>query len=195
MPPAPVLLTIKNLSAPRQRIAPTQKPPPIPSQQRKEKLEKHQENQRQIDEAVAEWYSYTLEKADDLGKRFNKKPRYFLDIFFQGGAKMVTHNSKTNSFNAFKSLKAIELNEGLFFSLLKTRHQSLPLQLQTETLPDCKNFSRSIMKNMKDSRGKKKKNSLQNSMPRRRQAQKFVDRPLAHVSKMSQMFRVTCRCW
>jgi hypothetical protein len=124
MPPAPVLSTLKILSAPRQRIGPTQKPPPIPSQQRKEKLEKRQENQRQIDEAVAEWYTYTLAKADDLGKRFDKKPRYFLDIFFQGGAKMVTHYSKTNSFNAFKSLKAIELNEGLFFSLLKSRHQA-----------------------------------------------------------------------
>lgn len=112
MPPATVLSTIKNLSAPRQRIAPQQKPPPIPNQQCKEKLAKRQENQRQIDEAVAKWYSYTLAKADDLRKRFNKKPRYFLNIFFQGGAKMVTHNNKTNTFNAFKSLKAMQLNEG-----------------------------------------------------------------------------------
>jgi len=110
----PVLSSVQNLSAPRQRIAPAPKPPPIPNHQRKEKLAKRQENQRQIDEAVAEWYAYTLAKADDLGKRFNKKPRYFLDIFFQGGAKMVTHNNKTNAFNAFKSLKAIELNEGIY---------------------------------------------------------------------------------
>ena len=115
MPPVSVLSTIKIASAPRQRNVPAQKPPPIPSQQRKEKLAKCQENQRQIDDAVAEWYAYTLAKADDLGKRFNKKPRYFLDIFFQGGAKMVTHNNKTNAFNAFKSLKAIELNEGIYF--------------------------------------------------------------------------------
>lgn len=115
MPPATVLSTIKNLSAPRQRIAPQPKPPPIPSQQRKENLAKRQENQQQIDEAVADWYAYTLTKADDLGKRFNKKPRYFLDIFFQGGAKMVTHNNKTNAFNAFKSLKATELNEGIIY--------------------------------------------------------------------------------
>jgi hypothetical protein len=57
-------------------------------------------------------------KADNLGKRFNKKPWYFLDIFFQGGAKMVTHNNKMNTFNAFKSLKAVELNEGIYFRAL-----------------------------------------------------------------------------
>lgn len=195
MPAAPVLSTIKNLSAPRQRIAPTQKAPPIPSHQRKEKLEKRQENQRRIDEAVAEWYTYTLAKAEDLGKQFNKKPRYFLDIFFQGGAKMVTHNSKTNSFNAFKSLKAIELNEGHFFSLIEDSPKLTNIHLQTETLPDYKNFRRSIMKNMKVSRKKKRMNSLQNLMPTRRHRQNFVDRLLVHVSKMSQMFRVICKCW
>ncbi|KAF8229925.1 hypothetical protein L208DRAFT_1179823, partial [Tricholoma matsutake] len=63
-----------------------------------------------IDDAVAEWYAYTLAKADNLGKRFNKKLWHFLDIFFQCRAKMVTQNNKTNAFNAFKSLKAVELN-------------------------------------------------------------------------------------
>jgi hypothetical protein len=118
MPPAPTHSTVKIVSAPQQRNVPVQKPPPIPSQQHKEKLAIHQENQRQLDDAVAEWYAYTLAKADDLGKRFNKKPRYFLDIFFQGRAKMVTHNNKTNAFNAFKSLKAAELNEGIYFLAL-----------------------------------------------------------------------------
>jgi hypothetical protein len=135
MPPAPVFSTVKNLSAPRLRKAPAHKPPPIPNQQRKANLAKRQENQRQIDDAVAEWYAYTLAKADDLGKRFNKKPRYFLDIFFQGGARMITHNNKTNAFNAFKSLKAIELNDG---SYLHRSHSapSLALHLQMETPPN-----------------------------------------------------------
>jgi hypothetical protein len=116
----PVLSTIKIASAPRQRHAPAEgrKAPPIPSHQRKEKLAVRQETQQEIDDAVAEWYQYTLAKADDLGKRFNKKPCYFLDIFFQGGAKMVTHRSKTNAFNAFKSLKAAELSEGAYSSQL-----------------------------------------------------------------------------
>jgi hypothetical protein len=111
----PTFSTVKTVSAPRQRKLPAQKPPPIPSQQRREKLAVRQETQRLIDDAVSEWYTYTLAKADDLGKRFNKKPRYFLDIFFQGGAKMVNHHHKTNAYNAFKSLKAADLNEGFFF--------------------------------------------------------------------------------
>ena len=84
----PVLSTIKIVSAPQQRHAPGHKAPPIPSHQHKEKLAVHQETQWEIDDAVAEWYQYTLAKADDLGKRFNKKPCYFLDIFFQGGAQI-----------------------------------------------------------------------------------------------------------
>jgi len=111
--PQKALPTVQCLSAPRLRKPSKQKPPPIPAQQRREKLAAYQERQRQIDEAVSEWYSYTLMKADDLGKRFNKKPRYFMDIFFQGGARLVTHRNKVNAFNAFKSLKAEELNEGL----------------------------------------------------------------------------------
>ena len=73
---------MKTVSAPQQRMLPVQKPPPIPSQQHREKLAARQETQRLIDNAVSEWYTYILAKADDLGKRFNKKPRYFLDIFF-----------------------------------------------------------------------------------------------------------------
>lgn len=106
MPPA--LKTIQLLSAPRLRNVPQQKRPPIPSHQQKEKLAERQKRQEQIDEAVSEWYTYTLAKADELGERFDKKPRYFLDIFFQGGAKMVTHRSNTNAYNTFKSLKATE---------------------------------------------------------------------------------------
>jgi hypothetical protein len=115
MPPA--MPTIKLVSAPQWRNAPRQKPPPIPNHQRKEKLAARQEKQEQIDKAVSEWYTYMLAKADELGKRFDKKPRYFLDIFFQGGAKMVTHHHNTNPCNAFKSLKAME---GFFTACINT---------------------------------------------------------------------------
>jgi hypothetical protein len=111
--PQKALPTIQCVSAPRLRKPLKQKPPPIPTQQRREKLTAYQDRQCQIDEAVSEWYSYTLMKADDLGKRFNKKPCYFMDLFFQGGVKLVMPRNKVNMFNAFKSLKAEELNEGL----------------------------------------------------------------------------------
>lgn len=94
----PALATVQVMSTPRQRNPPTHKPPPIPSQQHKEKLTAHQEKQQLIDDAVSEWYTYMLAKADDLGKCFNKKPRYFLNIFFQAGAKMVNHHQKTNTY-------------------------------------------------------------------------------------------------
>ncbi|KAF8195269.1 hypothetical protein K438DRAFT_1587471 [Mycena galopus ATCC 62051] len=49
--------------------------------------------------------------ATSLGERFDLKPRYFLDIFFQVGAHMITHQEAVNPYNAFKSFKAAELCE------------------------------------------------------------------------------------
>jgi hypothetical protein len=108
--------TIKSASTHRIRHDPSYKRASIPAQQQQEKREARQEKQQAIDDAVSKWYSYTIAKADDLAERFNKKPRYFLDIFFQGGAQMVNHHSKVNAFNVFKSTKAQELNEGNFIS-------------------------------------------------------------------------------
>jgi hypothetical protein len=112
----PPFSTIKNVSAPRRRDPLAQKHTSnaVPTHQRKEKLALGQERQQQIDDAVGEWYSYTLAKADELGKLYSKKPRYFLDMFFQGGVRMVNHRHKTNAYNTFKSLKATELSEGFF---------------------------------------------------------------------------------
>jgi hypothetical protein len=143
------LSTAKIVSAPRHRRPLSHKPPPIPSQQRKEKLAARQENQRLIDNAVSEWYTYTLAKADDLGKRFNKKPRYFLDIFFQGGAKMVHHHQKTNAYNAFKSLKAAELHEGLFLSVALRGTWHTDTSSQKGILPGYKLSMKNIKRNMR----------------------------------------------
>ncbi|KAJ6624398.1 hypothetical protein B0H10DRAFT_1740901, partial [Mycena sp. CBHHK59/15] len=65
----------------------------------------------EIDAAVDEWRVFTNEKASELAERFDLKPRYFLDLFFQGGAKMVHHQEKINPYNAFKSEKAAEMRE------------------------------------------------------------------------------------
>lgn len=103
--------TVNTVSTQRIRREANNKSAPIPAQQRQKKLEARKDKQEAIDDAVGEWYSYTIAKADDLAQRFNKKPRYFLDIFFQGGARMVNHQSKVNPYNAFKSLKAQELSD------------------------------------------------------------------------------------
>lgn len=52
---------------------------------------------------------YTLNLATDLARRFNRKPRYFLDHFFQAGAHLVTKKGKVNPYNAFLAMKASEL--------------------------------------------------------------------------------------
>ncbi|KAJ7124576.1 hypothetical protein C8R43DRAFT_847321, partial [Mycena crocata] len=46
-----------------------------------------------------------------LATRFDKKARYFLDMMFQGGARMVNHQEKVNPYNAFKAMKAAEMRE------------------------------------------------------------------------------------
>ena len=62
---------------------------PLTSTQKKERTAQREKNQTAISMAVDEWFSSTTAKANELAARFNKKPRYFLDIFFHGGARMV----------------------------------------------------------------------------------------------------------
>jgi hypothetical protein len=50
--------------------------------------------------------------ANTMAAEFDMKARYFLDIFFQGGAHMINHQDAVNPYNAFKSFKAAELREG-----------------------------------------------------------------------------------
>ena len=103
--------TIKAASS--TRIHHTQhKSAPLTSKQKKEKQIQREENQAAIDTAVDEWFNLTMEKANELGEKFNKKPCYFLDIFFHGGARMVHHHEKVNPHNAFISLKSQELRDG-----------------------------------------------------------------------------------
>jgi hypothetical protein len=100
------------------RIHHTQhKAAPLTLTQKKEKAAQREENQAAIDTAVDEWFSSTTAKANELAARFNKKPRYFLDIFFHGGARMVYHHEKVNPHNAFMSLKAQELRDGIFYTI------------------------------------------------------------------------------
>ncbi|KAF9486114.1 hypothetical protein BDN70DRAFT_794340 [Pholiota conissans] len=120
--------TIQSASAPRVRLA-VAKPNPIPltNEQRREKVAQREKTQAEIDVAVQAWFDSTIAKANELAEHFNKKPRYFLDIFFHGGARMVMHHEKVNPHNAFVSLKAQELREagnddGNKLSLLEIQH-------------------------------------------------------------------------
>ncbi|KAJ6603151.1 hypothetical protein B0H10DRAFT_1957892 [Mycena sp. CBHHK59/15] len=105
--------TVATMSAPQIRLdkPPPKKTAPLPASQLKEKHEKRETRQAEIDAAVDEWRALTNEKASELAERFDLKPRYFLDLFFQGGAKMVHHQEKINPYNVFKSEKAAEMRE------------------------------------------------------------------------------------
>ena|ERR1700690_3459921 len=85
---------------------------PLTAHQRALKLASRVERQGNIDQAVNEWFHATLLKAEHLAATFNKKPRYFLDLFFQGGARMVFKQKRVNPWNAWTSLQAEKVNAG-----------------------------------------------------------------------------------
>jgi hypothetical protein len=82
--------------------------------QRKERSARSHKRRAEIEDAVGEWKAYTFTLATELGRRFNKKPRYFLDLFFQGGVHLVTKQGKVNAHNAFLAMKAQELRQSMF---------------------------------------------------------------------------------
>jgi len=55
---------------------------PQPKHQQDEKALERARVQEEIDAAIDEWFDSTKKLAINLGERYNKKPRYFLDIFF-----------------------------------------------------------------------------------------------------------------
>lgn len=104
-------ITIKAASSQRIRHPLGQS---YPKNQSREANTKNQERREEIKAAVDEWYSYTVAKIDELANRFDKKPRYFYEYFFQGGAKMIFQRPKINPHNAFTSMKAADLRAGRF---------------------------------------------------------------------------------
>jgi hypothetical protein len=103
--------TIKSVATVRARKAPTHKAAPLTKEHKKEKREALEATKEAIDLEVDRWFSSTMAKAEELAERFNKKPRYFLDLFFHGGAHLVRERG-TTAWNAFVSKKADELNSG-----------------------------------------------------------------------------------
>ncbi|KAF8200637.1 hypothetical protein K438DRAFT_1582710, partial [Mycena galopus ATCC 62051] len=84
---------------------------PLTAEQQKEKRDTRNNKQEKIDAAVQKWMEDTNELANRLAEEFDMKPRYFLDIFFQGGAHMINHQEAINPYNAFKNKKAAEVRE------------------------------------------------------------------------------------
>ncbi|KAJ7853295.1 hypothetical protein B0H14DRAFT_3450278 [Mycena olivaceomarginata] len=104
--------TVATVSSTRMRNGiPPKKTAPLTTEQRKEKRDARQDKQARIDARVRKFFDDTNALANDMAAEFDMKPRYFLDIFFQGGAHLINHQDEINSYNAFKALKSAEVRE------------------------------------------------------------------------------------
>ena len=110
MPQCSVLLPPSRIQNPA-----TSKPAVLTPAQRTARAERNGQLQTEISNAIDEWMKSTLNTATELARRFDKKERYFLDIFFQGGAHLIHKQTKVNAYNAFKHSKAEELRDGEIF--------------------------------------------------------------------------------
>jgi len=106
MPQSSILLPPSRIREPA-----SSKPAALTPSQRTARAERNSQLQTEISNAINEWTKTTLNTASELARRFDKKERYFLDIFFQGGAHLVHKQTKVNAYNAFKHLKAEELRD------------------------------------------------------------------------------------
>ena len=106
-------MPLSSIIVPPTRIRNTaSKPTPLTNVQRKDRAASNSLRQAQITEAVEAWKQSTLNTAADLANRFDKKERYFLDLFFQAGTHLVHQQKKVNAHNAFLHMKAEELRDG-----------------------------------------------------------------------------------
>ncbi|KAJ7163392.1 hypothetical protein C8R43DRAFT_1123006 [Mycena crocata] len=105
------LKTLACVSQPRNRAGRQAPSAPLTAEEKKDNREDAAKKQQKIDDAIGEWWAYTMTTANDLAQRFDKKPRYFLDIMFQGGVCQVHRQEKPNAYNAFKAMKAAEMRE------------------------------------------------------------------------------------
>ncbi|KAJ7776644.1 hypothetical protein DFH07DRAFT_709853, partial [Mycena maculata] len=96
---------------PQIRHTEPKKRPPLTAEKRKENAERRAEKRDGIDEALAAWWESTVALADDLSTRYKQKPKYFLEMMFQGSARMVHAQGKPNPYNAFRAEKAAECRE------------------------------------------------------------------------------------
>ncbi|ESK82443.1 hypothetical protein Moror_8572 [Moniliophthora roreri MCA 2997] len=114
----------RHILVPRIRRGQRKKRPRIPWEQRKKADKAAKDERARMDKAVQKWISRILTGAAQLAKDFDKKPRYFLDVLFQGGVKLVQPRVKTNPWNAFKWLKSRELHQaGTPLSLMEMNQQ------------------------------------------------------------------------
>ncbi|KAJ7732774.1 hypothetical protein DFH07DRAFT_696399, partial [Mycena maculata] len=107
----PTFATIAIESHPKARHGSSKTPAPLTAEKRKENKEKREEKKDGIDQALAAWWESSVALANDLSNRYKQKPKYFLEMMFQGGARMVNSQTKINPYNAFRAEKAAECRD------------------------------------------------------------------------------------
>ncbi|KAJ7676135.1 hypothetical protein B0H17DRAFT_1207524 [Mycena rosella] len=70
--------------------------------------EAKEKREADIDNALSIWYTDAMALTDHLAAKWKMKPKYFHELMFQGGTRMVNHQNKLNAYNMFKSVKAAE---------------------------------------------------------------------------------------
>jgi hypothetical protein len=106
------IMPLSSVLVPPTRLRNTaSKRTPLTDNQRKERAASNSLRQAQINEAVDAWKQSTLNTAADLANRFDKKERYFLDLFFQAGTHLVHQHKKVNAYNAYLHMKAEEMRD------------------------------------------------------------------------------------
>ncbi|KAJ7223777.1 hypothetical protein C8J57DRAFT_1094166, partial [Mycena rebaudengoi] len=103
--------TVVIASQPHSRHMAPKARAPLGAEQKKALKEKHDDKQERMDARVNKWFTDTMALAEELAIEFKVKPKYFHDVFFQGGARMVHHQQNINPYNAFKSEKVAECQE------------------------------------------------------------------------------------
>ncbi|KAJ7730225.1 hypothetical protein DFH07DRAFT_781667 [Mycena maculata] len=85
--------------------------PPLTAEKCKENREKRKEKQDGMDQALAAWWEGSVALANDLSTCYKQKPKYFLEMMFQGSARMANSQSKIDPYNALRAEKAAECGE------------------------------------------------------------------------------------
>ncbi|KAJ7743530.1 hypothetical protein B0H14DRAFT_2987477, partial [Mycena olivaceomarginata] len=125
---------------------------------RKDRQEARADKQALIDSAVTEWFNNTMALAEELATRHKLKPQYFLNLFFQGGARMIHQQKKAEKSAECRergeSKKVPELHEEYFDDkTLSDRytesHGSRTLKLRRNTPRAKIQYVSNIIRNMK----------------------------------------------
>ncbi|KAF7371510.1 hypothetical protein MVEN_00005800 [Mycena venus] len=109
----PSFSTIASASHARMRInnAPRPKAVPLTTAEQSAKREEREERKAYTDTIIQEWRNITYTMAQKLAKKYDRDEKYYLELFFQGGAHMIKHQEVINPYNAFKHEKAAEVRE------------------------------------------------------------------------------------